>query len=80
MHGQRIGYVRVSTGFDQEGAKQHYRRALALDDAYGEAHYAMAFMLAMGDRAQGKVHFERAMALGVPDTRKLGPQFFEAAQ
>jgi hypothetical protein len=33
-------------------------------------------MLAMGDRAAGKVHFDRAMALGVPDTRGLKEQFY----
>lgn len=71
-----LGYVRVNTGFDAEGAKARYTRALELDPEYGEAHYAMAFMLAMGDREKGKVHFEKAMALGVPDTRGLRDQFF----
>lgn len=71
-----LGYVRVNTGFDAEGAKARYARALELDPEYGEAHYAMAFMLAMGDRDKGKVHFEKAMALGVPDTRGLRDQFF----
>ena len=71
-----LGYVRVSSGFDQEGAKARYARALELDPDYGEAHYAQAFMLAMGDRAAGKVHFDRAMALGVPDTRGLKEQFY----
>lgn len=71
-----LGYVRVNSGFDAEGAKARYARALELDPEYGEAHYAMAFMLAMGDREKGKVHFEKAMALGVPDTRGLRDQFF----
>jgi hypothetical protein len=71
-----LGYVRVSSGFDQVGAKARYARALELDPDYGEAHYAMAFMLAMSDRAAGKAHFDRAMALGVPDTRNLAAQFF----
>lgn len=72
------GLVRVNSGFDQEGAKAHYARAIELDPEYGEAHYAMAFMLAMGDRTQGKVHFDKAMALGVPDNRGLREQFYGA--
>ncbi len=71
-----LGDVRVNSGFDQEGAKARYARAIELDPDYGEAHYAQAFMLAMGDRAQGKTHFDRAMALGVPDTRGLKTQFY----
>jgi len=71
-----LGLVRVNSGFDQEGAKARYARAIALDPEYGEAHYAMAFMLAMGDRTQGKVHFDKAMALGVPDNRGLREQFY----
>jgi len=71
-----LGYTRVQSGFDAEGAKQRYARAIELDPDYGEAHYAMAFMLAMGDRTQGKVHFDKAMALGVPDTRGLRGQFY----
>ncbi len=73
-----LGYVRVSSGFDQEGAKARYLRALELDADYGEAHYAMAFMLAMGNREAGRMHFDKAMALGVPDTRKLKDQFYGA--
>lgn len=73
-----LGYVRVQSGFDQVGAMRHYARAIELDADYGEAHYAMAFMLAMGDRAAGKTHFDRAMALGVPDTRNLGTQFYKS--
>ncbi|MBL8786367.1 MAG: hypothetical protein JNJ59_15810 [Deltaproteobacteria bacterium] len=71
-----LGYTRVQSGFDAEGAKQRYARAIELDPDYGEAHYAMAFMLAMGDRTQGKVHFDKAIALGVPDTRGLRGQFY----
>jgi len=73
-----LGLVRVNSGFDQEGAKARYARAIELDPEYGEAHYAMAFMLAMGDRTQGKVHFDKAMSLGVPDNRGLREQFYGA--
>lgn len=71
-----LGYVRVNTNFDQEGAKARYARAIELDPDYGEAHYALAFMYAMGDREKGKTHFDKAMALGVPDTRGLKAQFY----
>jgi hypothetical protein len=55
-----------------------YRKAVALDPDYGEAHYALSFTLAISDLAAGKVHFDRAMALGVPDTRDLRGQFYGA--
>lgn len=71
-----LGYVRINTGFDSEGAKTRYLKALELDPDYGEAHYALAFTLAISDLGKGKEHFERAMALGVPDTRGLRAQFY----
>lgn len=72
-----MGYVAVSTGFDVAAANAAYRRAIALDADYGEAHYALAFMLSMNDLATGRTHFERAMDLGVPDTRGIG-RFYPA--
>ena len=74
-----LAYVAINNGFDTATAKDRYEKALALDADYGEAHYALAFVLAMSDRATGKVHFDRAMTLGVPDTRNLGGHFFGAA-
>lgn len=71
-----LGYVRINSGFDAEGAKTRYLKALELDPEYGEAHYALAFTLAISDLGKGKEHFERAMALGVPDTRGLRAQFY----
>lgn len=71
-----LGYVRINSGFDAEGAKTRYMKALELDPEYGEAHYALAFTLAISDLGKGKEHFERAMALGVPDTRGLRAQFY----
>lgn len=71
-----LGYVRINSGFDAEGAKTRYLKALELDPEYGEAHYALAFTLAISDLGKGKEHFERAMALGVPDTRGLRGQFY----
>jgi tetratricopeptide (TPR) repeat protein len=52
-----------------------YQRAVSIDPDYGEAHYALAFLFAMGDPAVGREHFRRAMALGVPDERNLEQQF-----
>ncbi len=67
-----MGYVAVSNGFDVARANAAYRRAIALDPGYGEAHYALAFMLSMNDREAGRVHFDKAMELGVPDIRGIG--------
>ena len=66
-----LGYVAVSQGFDFPGAMKHYGAAIAKDADYGEAHYALAFMHVRGDKKAGKQHFERALALGVPDTRGI---------
>jgi hypothetical protein len=74
---QRIlGYVAVSNGFDVPAAMGHYNQAVALDPNYGEAHYALAFMHVMSDLAAGRVHFDKARALGVPDTNRLGEQYY----
>jgi len=71
-----LGYVRINSGFDSEGAKARYIKAVELDADYGEAHYALAFTYAISDLVKGKEHFEKAMALGVPDTRQLRAQFY----
>ncbi|MFO0751152.1 MAG: hypothetical protein U1F43_36590 [Myxococcota bacterium] len=60
-----LGYVALNNGFDAATATATYEKALALDETYGEAHYALAFVLAISDKEKGKVHFERALALGV---------------
>jgi hypothetical protein len=54
-----------------------YRKAVELDGAYGEAHYALSFMLGNSDAASGRVHFDRAMALGIEDERNLGERFYQ---
>jgi hypothetical protein len=56
-----------------------YERAVELDPDYGEAHYALAFMLGPTDRERGAVHFARAMELGIDDERNLRERFFEGA-
>jgi len=66
-----LGYVAVSSGFDVPRAFKHYGRAVELEPDYGEAHYALAFMHAMKDRTSGKKHYDKALSLGVPDTRGL---------
>jgi TPR repeat protein len=63
-------------GFNVDGALADYKKAVELKPDYGEAHYALAFMYAMGDREKGVEHFKKAMALGVPDERNLGEKFY----
>jgi hypothetical protein len=75
-----LGYVAVSQGFDFAGAMKHYGAAVAKDADYGEAHYALAFMHVRGDKSAGKLHFERARALGVPDTRGIARFYPGVAQ
>ncbi len=55
-----------------------YQRAVTLNPNYGEAHYALAFLFAMGDREVGREHFRKATELGVPDERNLGEKFYSA--
>ena len=73
------GYAKFNLGFNVQEAMTDYLKAVELKPDYGEAHYALAFMYAMpgqGDRAQGEVHFKRAMELGVPDERGLKEKFY----
>ncbi len=66
---QRIlAYVSVSNGFRVREAMRHYKAAIALDPSYGEAHYGLAFLYAINDRAAGRKEFDAAMKLGVSDT------------
>lgn len=53
-----------------------YEKSVEIDPQYGEAHYAIAFMYTMIDPQKGVEHFKKAMALGVPDERNLGPNFY----
>ena len=70
-----LGYSLFNTGRASE-ALAAYKQAVHLDPDYGEAHYALALMFAMGDRAVGREHFRKAMALGVNDERNLAEQFY----
>lgn len=75
-----LGYVAVSRGFDFAGAMKHYGEAIKKDADYGEAHYALAFMHVRGDKVQGRQHFDRALQLGVPDTRGIARFYPDAKQ
>jgi hypothetical protein len=71
-----LAYARLNTGFDMQGATELYRKAVEADPSYGEAHYGLAFMLTQIDPVQGRVHFEKAMELGIPDERDLRTKFY----
>jgi tetratricopeptide (TPR) repeat protein len=71
------GYTYIDDGFQMEPAIECYRRAIAADEGYGMAHYALAFTLTQTDPAAGKRHFQRAMELGVQDQRGLGQRFYQ---
>lgn len=75
-----LGYVAVSQGFDVVSAMKHYGAAAKLAPEYGEVHYALAFMYARDDLATGKIHFEKAMKLGVPDIRGIARFYPDAAK
>jgi len=57
-----------------------YEQAIDLDPDYGEAHYALAFMLGSSDPERGATHFARAMELGVDDERNLRDRFYQGVQ
>lgn len=71
-----LAYAALNTGFDMNTATSYYEKAVQLDPDYGEAHYALSFMLTQFDLERGRTHFERAMALGIPDERDLGGRFY----
>ena len=70
-----LGYALFNTQRAEE-ALGAYKKALELNPGYGEVHYALAFMYAMGDLAAGREHFTKAMELGIPDERDLGTRFY----
>jgi tetratricopeptide (TPR) repeat protein len=71
-----LAYAYLNKSFDMPKATEYYEKAVAADPNYGEAHYALAFMLTQSDMARARTHFDKAMALGVPDERNLREQFF----
>ena len=70
-----LAYTKLNTG-DMMGSTELYRKAVEVDPTYGEAHYALAFMLTQMDPVEGRKHFEKAMELGVPDERDLRTKFY----
>jgi tetratricopeptide (TPR) repeat protein len=72
-----LAYAYFNMSFDMTRAVEYYEKAIAADPAYGEAHYALSFMLTQSDLERGRRHFERAMELGVPDERDLRGQFYK---
>ncbi len=71
-----LAYAVFNQGFNVSGALPLYEKAIELDPNYGEAHYALAFILGPENPARGRVHFEKAMSLGVPDERNLRERFY----
>ncbi len=72
-----LAYAHFNLSFDMPKATGYYEKAVELDPNYGEAHYALAFMLTQSDMARARMHFDKSMALGVPDERDLKTQFFQ---
>lgn len=71
-----LGYAVFNQGQPQQ-ALEYYLKAIEISPNYGEAHYAVAFLYAMGDTSQGRQHYQKAMELGIPDERKLGERFYK---
>ncbi|MBI3939895.1 MAG: tetratricopeptide repeat protein [Acidobacteria bacterium] len=71
-----LGYALFNRG-QAEAALANYLKAIEISPDYGEAHYAVAFLYAMGDTSKGKLHYQKAMQLGIPDERKLGERFYK---
>lgn len=71
-----LGYALFNQG-QAEAALRDYLKATEINPDYGEAHYALAFLYAMGDTAKGKQHYQKAMQLGIPDERNLGERFYK---
>jgi len=74
-----LGYAEFNLG-RIDLAIQEYRKAVDLEPSYGEAHYAMAFMLATQDLEEGYQHYRKAMELGVADERGIGESIYKDFQ
>jgi hypothetical protein len=73
-----LGYAQFNLG-DMDGSMQNYEKAVEVDPSYGEAHYAIAFMMVMpgGDLDRGFEHYRKAMQVGVADERSIGERFYK---
>lgn len=70
--------LRVSGSFVT--MQSHYANAVQLDPNYGAAHYGLAFSLVAGATPEalkkGRLHYEKAMKLGVKDTNNIRRYFY----
>jgi hypothetical protein len=71
-----LGYAVYNRSLNFDGAIPLYRKACELRPDYGEAHYALAFLLGTKSPAEGKDHFRKATELGIADELRLGPRFY----
>jgi hypothetical protein len=71
-----LAYAHFNTGGGMGKATELYEKSVELDPEYGEAHYALSFMLTQSDMERARAHFDKAMAMGIPDERNLREQFF----
>jgi Tfp pilus assembly protein PilF len=58
----------------QEAAEQECRKAIELDDSYGDAHFNLAVIYATQTppaKELAKRHYNRALELGVPKDEEL---------
>jgi hypothetical protein len=72
-----LAYAVFNKGLNFTEAVPLYEKAVALKPDYGEAHYALAFLLGQSDPERGAEHFRRAMALGVKDERNLRARYYQ---
>jgi hypothetical protein len=72
-----LAYAHFNTGGGMSKSTELYEKAVAADPEYGEAHYALSFMLTQSDMTRARSHFEKAMSMGIPDERNLREQFFQ---
>jgi hypothetical protein len=71
-----LAYAEFNTTMNFERTIALYEQAVDLDPLYGEAHYALAFMLGSIDLERGRAHFDRALELGIEDERGLRDRFY----
>jgi hypothetical protein len=75
-----LAYAVFNRGLNFGESIPLYEKAVELKPDYGEAHYALAFMLGATDPARGAEHFRRAMQLGVKDERNLRARYYQAIE
>jgi tetratricopeptide (TPR) repeat protein len=71
-----LAYAEFNTTMSFPATIALYEKAVELRQDYGEAHYALAFMLGGSDPTRGAEHFKKALELGIEDERNLGQRFY----